>query len=52
VGAMVEEGKFRVEKFNGPKLPAMEDANGGLSISEEYFPTIGWNTKKLDDYEG
>jgi hypothetical protein len=30
---------------------AMEDANGGLSISEEYFPTIGWNNKEVDDYE-
>jgi hypothetical protein len=30
VGAMMEDVKFRVEKFNGKKLPVMEDAEGIL----------------------
>jgi hypothetical protein len=41
VGKMSEDGKFRVKKFNGKKLPVMEDADGRLFISEGSIPTIG-----------
>ena len=30
----------------------MEDANGGLSISEGFIPTVGWKNKIAGDYEG
>jgi hypothetical protein len=30
----------------------MEDENGGLSILENVFPTIRWNIKEDNDYEG
>jgi hypothetical protein len=45
VGEMVEDGKFRVNKFNEQKLPVMEDADGRLFISEGSIPSIGWNRK-------
>jgi len=30
----------------------MEDANGRLSITEGYFPTVGWKSKEVGEYEG
>jgi hypothetical protein len=30
----------------------MEDADGRLFISEGSIPTIGWNNKEENDYEG
>ena len=48
---MVEDGKFRVEKFN-PKLPVIEYIDGKLFISEGSIPTIGWTNKEVDDHEG
>ena len=50
VGAMAEEGNFRVEKFK--KLSVMEDANGGVSVPEGSVPSIGWKRKIVGGYEG
>ena len=47
---MAEEGKFRVEKW--PKLPIIEDENGGLSVPEGSIPIVGWKNKTTNDYEG
>jgi hypothetical protein len=30
----------------------MEDEDGILFISEGSIPTIGWNSKEVDDHEG
>jgi hypothetical protein len=51
VGAMSEDGKFRVEKFNGKKIPVMEDVDGIFFISEGSISTFGWNRKEADDHE-
>jgi hypothetical protein len=34
------------------KKQVMEDAYGGLFISEGSIPTIGWNSKEVDSHEG
>jgi hypothetical protein len=44
---MAEDGKFRVDKFNRPKLPVMEDADGRLFILKGSIPTIGRNRKEV-----
>ena len=48
---MAEDGRFRVEKFNGPKVPSVEDADGRLSVSERFVPTIERKGKEADEYD-
>ena len=48
---MAEDGRFRVEKFKWQKLQTVEDANGRLSVSEIFVPTIERKDKEADEYE-
>ena len=48
---MAEDGKFRVEKFNGQNFSAVEDADGRLSVSERSVPTIERKNKEADGYD-
>jgi hypothetical protein len=52
VGAMAEDGKFKVEKFNNQNYQLWKMKNGRLSISEGSFPTIGNKIKATIEYEG
>ena len=46
---MVDEGRLKVEKFNGENL-VMEDANGGLSILERLMEANGRKNQETRNY--
>ena len=48
---MAEDGKFRVEKFNGQNFPLWKDADGRLYVLEISIPTIEQKNKEADDYD-
>ena len=47
---MVDEGKLKVEKFNG-KLSIVKNANGRLSLLEGFMVTIARKILKTNHYD-